>query len=77
MNIASGEAVAVRSIAEQLAQAAGREDLLDVGALPARPGEPEEIAADVARLRDEVGFRPARSLDEGLAQTVRWWRERR
>ncbi len=77
VNIASGEAVAVRSIAERLAQAAGRPDLLDVGALPAREGEPAEIAADVARLRDEVGFRPARSLDEGLAQTVRWWRERR
>ncbi|HUR86498.1 MAG TPA: NAD(P)-dependent oxidoreductase [Solirubrobacteraceae bacterium] len=74
VNIASGAAVSVRSIAEQLAQAAGRPDLLDVGALPARAGEAAEIAADVARLRDEVGFTPGRSLADGLADTVRWWR---
>lgn len=74
VNIASGEAVAVRAIAEALARAAGRPELLDVGALPARAGEPDEIVADVARLRDEVGFRPAHSLEQGLAETVRWWR---
>jgi nucleoside-diphosphate-sugar epimerase len=76
VNVASGEAVTVRSIAEQLAQEAGRPDLLDLGALPDRPGDPAEIAADVARLRDEVGFIPALGLDQGVRQTVAWWRER-
>jgi len=76
VNVASGEAVTVRSIAEQLAQEAGRPDLLDLGALPDRPGDPAEIAADVARLRDEVGFTPALGLDQGVRQTVAWWRER-
>ena len=75
VNIASGEAASVRAVAEALAQAAGRPDLLDVGAVPRRAGEPEEIVADVSRLRDEVGFRPRRSLSDGLADTVRWWRE--
>jgi hypothetical protein len=42
----------VRSIAERLVAAAGRPELLDVGALPDRPGDPPEIVADVARLRD-------------------------
>ena len=76
VNIASGEAVTIRSIVERIAQAAGRPDLLDVGALPQRPGEPAELTASVVRLRDEVGFRPARSLEDGLAETVRWWRAR-
>jgi nucleoside-diphosphate-sugar epimerase len=75
VNIASGEAASVRAVAEALAQAAGRPDLLDVGAVPRRADEPEEIVADVSRLRDEVGFRPRRSLRDGLADTVRWWRE--
>ncbi|MDP8908049.1 MAG: NAD(P)-dependent oxidoreductase [Chloroflexota bacterium] len=75
VNVASGEAVTIRSIVEQLAQAADRPDLLDIGALPGRPGDPDEISADVTRLRDEVGFRPARSLHEGLVETVRWWRD--
>lgn len=73
VNIASGEAASVRSIAERLAQAAGRPDLLDLGGRPRRAGEPIEIAADVTRLRDEVGFVAAHTLDEGLAATLRWW----
>lgn len=74
VNIASGEAVTVRSIAERLAGAAGRPELLDVGAVAQRAGDPAEIAADVTRLREEVGFTPARTLDEGLGETVEWWR---
>lgn len=73
VNIASGEPVTVRSIAERLAQEAGRPELLDIGALPDRADDPPQIAADVSRLRDEVGFAPARTLAEGLADTVRWW----
>ncbi len=74
VNIASGEGVSVRSIAEQLAAAAGRPGLLDVGALPRRAGDPDEITADVTRLREEVGFSPRLGLGDGLAQTVAWWR---
>jgi nucleoside-diphosphate-sugar epimerase len=75
VNIASGTPVPVRSIVEGLAKTAGRPDLLDVGALPARPDEPDALVADVARLRDEVGFAPAIGLEQGLEATFAWWRE--
>jgi nucleoside-diphosphate-sugar epimerase len=74
VNIASGASVTVRSVVERVARAAGRADLLDVGALAARPGDPDEIAADVTRLREEVRFAPERSLEQGLAETMEWWR---
>jgi len=74
VNVASGEAVAVRRIVELLAGLAGRPDLLDVGALPERPGDPQVIAADVARLRDEVGFTPCLGFEQGLGATLDWWR---
>jgi nucleoside-diphosphate-sugar epimerase len=76
VNVASGEGVAVRRIAELLAQAAGRPDLLDVGAVPSRPDDPPQIVGDAGRLREEVGWRPGFSLEEGLTQTVAWWRDR-
>ena len=76
VNIGAGEAVAVRAIAEALAAAAGHPELLDVGAVAQRDGDPEEIAADVTRLRDEVGFVPAIALAAGIAETVAWWRDR-
>lgn len=76
VNIGSGNGVSVRSIVEQLAAAAGRPDLLDIGAVEQRPGDPQEITADVTRLRDEVGFAPLIALPDGLAATVAWWRAR-
>jgi nucleoside-diphosphate-sugar epimerase len=76
VNIASGEGPQLRALAEQIARIVGRDDLLEVGALPPRPGDPEELIADVTRLRDEVGFEPRVELADGLASTVAWWRER-
>jgi nucleoside-diphosphate-sugar epimerase len=76
VNVGSGEGVAVRHIVDLVARAAGRPDLLDVGALPSRPRDPAELVADVMRLREEVGFVPEIGLEEGIAATVAWWRER-
>jgi nucleoside-diphosphate-sugar epimerase len=76
VNIASGEDVAVAEVIERIAQAIGRPELVRRGGLPDRP-EPPLLLADVARLRDEVGYRPRWSLAEGLADTVRWWEQQR
>ena len=73
VNVASGDARPVREIALAVAEAAGRPDRLRLGALPPRPDEPSLVVADVARLRDEVRWRPAHSLEAGIEQTVRWW----
>jgi nucleoside-diphosphate-sugar epimerase len=55
---------------ELIAEATGRPDLLRVGSLPRRPGEPERLVADVQRLHREVGFRPSVTLEEGIADMV-------
>jgi nucleoside-diphosphate-sugar epimerase len=75
VNMASGEPVRVRELVEQVAEAAGRPDLLRVGALPARAGEPAALTADVTRLREEVGWAPSRPLRAQVDATVAWWRE--
>jgi nucleoside-diphosphate-sugar epimerase len=74
INVASGEGVAVADIVERLAELVGRPDLLELGALETAAGEPPLLVADVGRLRDEVRWSPSRSLDEGLRDTVEWWR---
>jgi nucleoside-diphosphate-sugar epimerase len=76
VNIGSGEGVTVRRVVELIAAAAGRPELLDVGVLPSRAGEPAVLVADTTRLRDEAGFAPAIGLQEGIAQTVEWWGSR-
>ena len=42
-----------------------------------RPGHDRRYALDVRRVRRELGWRPALSLDEGLGRTVRWYLENR
>lgn len=75
VNVASGVGVRVDEVVARLARLLGRPELVRRGALPDRPGEPPLLVADVARLREEVGYRPRWELADGLAATVRWWAE--
>jgi nucleoside-diphosphate-sugar epimerase len=74
VNVASGEARSLASIALELAGFAGRPELVRLGALPDRAGEPPVLVADISRLREEVGFQPAASLSDRLAQCLDWQR---
>jgi nucleoside-diphosphate-sugar epimerase len=74
VNVASGEGVALRDLAAQIAGQVGADARLAVGALPQRPGEPRSLVADVRRLREQVGWRPQVTLGEGIERTVDWWR---
>jgi nucleoside-diphosphate-sugar epimerase len=74
VNIASGESVTVKHVVSQIAVLAGNPALVRMGARPTPAGEPAELGASVERLRDEVGWRRRRSLEQGLAETVAWWR---
>ncbi|MDW4549870.1 dTDP-glucose 4,6-dehydratase [Defluviimonas sp. D31] len=38
-----------------------------------RPGHDQRYAIDPARIREELGWRPSVTLDEGLEKTVRWF----
>lgn len=42
-----------------------------------RPGHDRRYAIDAAKLRSELGWRPAHSFDTGLRETVRWYLEQR
>lgn len=74
VNIASGTARTVKSLVERVAALIGT-GRLELGALP--PDSPALLVADVARLRDEVGFRDDANLDDRLRETIAWWREHR
>jgi nucleoside-diphosphate-sugar epimerase len=73
VNVGSGVGRQLLELITAIGACAGQSDLLDVGALPARPDDPEELVADVGRLRDEVGFSARVGWEDGIAQTVRWW----
>lgn len=74
VNVGSGEPVALAEVVRLVGEKAGRPELIRMGARPAPEGEPPLLAADVTRLRDEVGWRPRFNLEAGLERTVEWWR---
>jgi nucleoside-diphosphate-sugar epimerase len=76
VNIGSGEPIPIADALSELARQAGRTDLLRLGALPAREDDVPVLVPDICRLRDEVGFRPALGLAEGMQKTLAWWENR-
>ncbi|MCP5081977.1 MAG: NAD(P)-dependent oxidoreductase [Alphaproteobacteria bacterium] len=73
VNIASGTAVKIADVANALGHLAGKAELVQVGALPDRPGEPVRVTADVSRLKHEVGYQTGKCLEEGLADALAYW----
>lgn len=75
VNVASGEAVTIAQVATRLGEIVGRPDLIALGQLPYREGEPMHILSDASKLRRTLAFAPRYDLAGGLRQTVDWWRE--
>jgi nucleoside-diphosphate-sugar epimerase len=73
VNVGADGVVAVRHLVERIAALIGRPDLLDLGALPHRPGDPDVLWPDVSKL-SSLGWTPAHDLDGGLSETIGWWR---
>ena len=74
VNIGSGKPVPIAEIARLIGELTGRPDLIRLGDLPYRPGDPMLVAANTARLQS-TGWLPRYHLPSGLRHTVQWWKE--
>jgi nucleoside-diphosphate-sugar epimerase len=74
VNVGAADVVAVRELVELIAALVGRQDLLNVGVLPHRCGDPEVLWPDVRKL-SSLGWTPSRDLEGGLRETVAWWQK--
>ncbi len=75
VDIASGHGTRVRELVAEIARQIGVPELVRRGELPDRPDEPAVLVGRGSRLRDEVGYRVRFGLEDGVADTVRWWRQ--
>lgn len=76
INIGSGTPVTVREIALKIGEALQRVELLKFGALPYAADEPQDLLADNTKLREGTGWKPKYNLEDGLRQTIEWWKKR-
>lgn len=76
VNIGSSVPVTVRDIALKIGELLGRVDLIKLGAYPDSPTEPMHLLADNSKLRAGTGWKPRYNLEDGLRQTIDWWKSR-
>ena len=73
-NIAGGRRISLNELAARLSGIAGMHARPLYG--PVRPGDVRDSLADISRARDAFGFSPRSTVDEGLRETVAWFRDR-
>lgn len=74
VNIGAGVETSLAEVAQRIADLIGRPARLKLGARPADPDDPPRLVPVTDRLMKEVGWRPRYDLDQGLRQTIDWWR---
>ena len=70
-NVGTGRETSVVELLELCVRVAGKD--VEPEFAPARPGELQRSVLDPGRAVDELGWRPERSLEEGLRETWEWF----
>lgn len=70
-NVGWGKETSVSELLEVLQRAAGTD--VDPQLAPLRPGELDRSAIDSSAAAATLGWRPERSLEDGIADTFRWY----
>jgi len=73
-NLGWGQEVSDRRIFDTVCQAVGVR--LEPHFAPFRPGEIQQISLDAGKISKRLGWEPKVRLEEGVAEVVRWHRER-
>jgi nucleoside-diphosphate-sugar epimerase len=74
-NVGGGSRVSMNQVIEMIGRVAGRPPL--VTSDPAQRGDMRHTYADTSLARNDLGFAPTVSLEEGLAAEYRWLAEQR
>ena len=72
-NIGNHETVELMEFIRLLEEALGREAVKEF--MPMQPGDVEATWADVSDLIADTGFRPQTSVEYGVGQFVKWYKE--
>lgn len=74
INIGSGKPVSIKELVIQIAKELEKEGDIQLGALPTRENDPPFIVANTSRLQKEVRWCQKYSLEEGIIDTISWWK---
>ena len=72
VNIGTGVETSVNELYESMASAAGVDEAAEYA--PARPGELARSSLDPSLARDQLGWNPVTTLDQGATEVLAWFR---
>jgi dTDP-glucose 4,6-dehydratase len=75
-NVGSGVEATIEEIADLVLELTGKPSSLKT-IVPDRPGHDRRYLLDAQKITRELGWEPAHSFREGLADTVRWYEDNR
>ncbi len=75
VNVASGQPVTLKALVRRVGRLLDAEDLIDFGAIEPPPTDLPFVVADTGQL-ESLGWTPRLDHDQGVADTVAWWRAR-
>ncbi|MDX1637132.1 MAG: NAD(P)-dependent oxidoreductase [Balneolaceae bacterium] len=76
VNIAGGNPVSLRDIAGMIARTLDREHLVDNTNSGFGNAKDRVVFADTSRLRHELGWKPTFQLEQGITDTINWWKQK-
>jgi UDP-glucose 4-epimerase len=76
INVGQDEEVSMRDLALTILDLLGNPVEPQFGALAYRPTEIWRMVGDSSRARSVLGWQPAHSLQQGLSETIDWYRAR-
>ncbi len=77
-NIGGGTELTNAELTYQLVEATGRdESSIERIVDPRGGGHDRRYSVDITKIHDELGYSPAVPFDQGLAQTIAWYRDHR
>lgn len=74
INIGCGEEYAIRDVVKKIVEMVGNNNRILSGALPYRPNEIWRMFCDNTKARKLLKWEPKYALDEGLRETIEWYR---
>jgi UDP-glucose 4-epimerase len=72
-NLEASEPITIRELAQTIGKLVGD---TEVSFGPARPGDYKARVVRADRAREELGWTPRHSFEEGLRKTIEWYRDR-
>jgi len=72
-NVACGDRITVNSMLQQINKITGK-DMAPIYADP-RPGDIKHSQADITSAKEHLGYQPKISFEEGLRNTIEWYRK--